>query len=537
MPDPSQDPSQAPEPRLQDVMGGLGQPAATASPLANPSNDTFGTILRYVLPAVAAVAAGSNPALARGVQAASGVMDLQQGIAERQQKLNLEKRQNDLQNQRLSSLSKVATDPDHYTVLPDGTRLKTAMDMYATAKDSSSPTHDTGDGSGPGPLWMNTDTPNANPALLNKMHIYNQQGAMAMQMGDPNAAQTQFLAAQGLASKSSPSAFQSIPLNPGDKLEADTLSGKMERSVPPTDWQIRQGERVVAPQGTVGPNGEDLSGKASLTAIDKATGSLRYLGEHAVEDKTPSQVLNDPKSTPEQKAMAERVLRLEHPGTMFMPESAGGLGMTKPVGAKDTNARADKSYQFSVTQLNKLQDPIDSRLQRLSTLQDTINQRTPQADALVAPELLTVMAGGQGSGLRMNEAEISRVVGGRTNLESLKAALNKWQVDPSKGLSITPAQRQQIQSLVGTVNTKLQQKRSALEDAHEALIGTDDPSEHRGIVNGARKALTTIDAGSAAGGAPASSGGSNPAPMGTIVNVNGAKQIKTENGWQPYRGQ
>lgn len=511
MADPSQDPSQ--EPRLQDVMAGAGQPAPTASPVANPGNDTFGTILRYALPAIAAVAAGSNPALARGVQAASGVMDLQQSIAERQQKLNMEKRQNDLQNQRLSSLSKLASDPDHYTVLPDGTRLKTAMDMYSTAKDSANPTHDSGDGSGDSssPLWMSTDTPNANPALLNKMHIYNQQGSMAMQMGDVNQAQTNFLAAQGLASKATPQSFQNIPLNPGDKLKGDTLSGEMERSVPQPDWQIRQGERVVAPQGTVGPNGEDLSGKASLTAIDKATGNLRYLGEHAVEDKTPSQVLNDPKSTPEQRATAERVLRLEHPGTMYMPVDAGGLGMTKPVGAKDTNARADKSYQFSVTQLNKLQDPIDSRLQRLSTLQDTINQRTPQADSLVAPELLTVMAGGQGSGLRMNEAEISRVVGGRTNLESLKAALNKWQVDPSKGLSITPAQRQQIQSLVGTVNTKLQQKRSALEDAHEALISTDDPSEHRSIVNGARKALTTIDAGSAAGGAaPASSGGRPP---------------------------
>ncbi len=87
--------------------------------------------------------------------------------------------------------------------------------------------------------------------------------------------------------------------------------------------------------------------------------------------------------------------------------------------------RLDRSYQFNSTQLDKLAKPIEDQASRLERLQTTINQQTPQADALLAPELLTVMAGGQGSGLRMNEAEIPRVVGGRSNFESLKAALNK----------------------------------------------------------------------------------------------------------------
>jgi hypothetical protein len=115
--------------------------------------------------------------------------------------------------------------------------------------------------------------------------------------------------------------------------------------------------------------------------------------------------------------------------------------------ANRNDNRMDKSYQYNAGALSKLGDPIEQLAGRMGRLKDTIFQGTPQADALVAPELLTVMAGGQGSGLRMNEAEISRVIGGRTNLESIKAALNKWQTDPSKGLSITPAQRQQIRAL------------------------------------------------------------------------------------------
>lgn len=162
-----------------------------------------------------------------------------------------------------------------------------------------------------------------------------------------------------------------------------------------------------------------------------------------------------------------------------------------------SNARSDKSYQFSSSQLDKVGQPIEQAVARFGRLQDTLNQSTPQADALVAPELLTVMAGGQGSGLRMNEAEISRVIGGRSNLESLKAALNKWQLDPTKALSITSAQRQQIRSLMNEVQSKLLKKQNILDQARQDLINADSPEDHRRIVANARKAMTDIDEGKA----------------------------------------
>ncbi len=163
-------------------------------------------------------------------------------------------------------------------------------------------------------------------------------------------------------------------------------------------------------------------------------------------------------------------------------------------GEKNT-ARADRSYQFNTAQLDKLASPLEERTARLLRLEDTINQQTPQADALIAPELLTVMAGGQGSGLRMNEAEIARIVGGRTNWESLQAAVNKWRVDPSKGLSVTPAQRDQIRSLLGVVRDRVNQKQAILDQARQALINTDDLAEHRKIVANAHSALSAVDQG------------------------------------------
>lgn len=158
-------------------------------------------------------------------------------------------------------------------------------------------------------------------------------------------------------------------------------------------------------------------------------------------------------------------------------------------------ARSDKSYDRTSSALDKIQAPLDALNMRMGRLNDTITQNTPAANALVAPELLTIMAGGQGSGLRMNEAEIQRVVGGRSKWQSLEAAINQWRLDPSKANSITPEQNEQIKSLVKTVNDKLQTKIGEVNRGRDALLATDDPTDQRKIVNDVRTAHQQIDNG------------------------------------------
>jgi hypothetical protein len=140
---------------------------------------------------------------------------------------------------------------------------------------------------------------------------------------------------------------------------------------------------------------------------------------------------------------------------------------------------------------------------RMGRLKDTLAQGTPQADALAAPELLTIMAGGQGSGLRMNEAEIARIVGGRSHWENLKAAAQKWSTNPETANSITADQRQQVRALVATVDAKLTQKQNILNDAGQNLLDAKSPEEQHRVIIEARRALTQIDAG---GNQPAQGG-------------------------------
>jgi hypothetical protein len=183
------------------------------------------------------------------------------------------------------------------------------------------------------------------------------------------------------------------------------------------------------------------------------------------------------------------------------------------------DADNEKSYQYHTSRLDKLRQPVEQQLDRLSRLGDTLNQGTPQADALVAPELLTAMAGGQGSGLRMNESEISRIVGGRNQWQDIKAKLDAWQTDPNKGFSLTPTQRQQVRALLDARTGRLKQQQGILDQAGDDLVGATSSRDHRAIYNRTQKSLST---------AMTSSGGG--ATSGKAVSLAAAKQLPAMKG-------
>lgn len=161
--------------------------------------------------------------------------------------------------------------------------------------------------------------------------------------------------------------------------------------------------------------------------------------------------------------------------------------------------RSDRSYQFNSTQLDRYAKPVSDLQTRMARLKDSLDQNSPQADTLLGPELLSIMSGGQGSGLRMNEAEIARIVGGRSKWESLKAAAQQWSPDPKVANSITPEQRQQIRDLAKAVQNRLDAKQQVIDDARDDLASSDDPVKHRRIVTNTLHKLLEADQGTQAG--------------------------------------
>lgn len=251
-------------------------------------------------------------------------------------------------------------------------------------------------------------------------------------------------------------------------------------------------------------------------------------------DNAPSGAFTKPdKSTVQSKTVmvnGRRILANFDPAKGTYTDQTGRpLSNVQPV-ETDTSAgdraRLDRSFTANLSQLNAMRKPVSDLQQRMGRLVEAVNQETPQADALVAPELLTVMAGGMGSGLRMNEAEIARIVGGRSNFESIKAALNKWQTDPTKALSITPAQRQQIRDLIQSVASKSEQAMALMNQAEQDLIDAPDVHSQREILANLRKQIDAIHA------APT---GASPSPDLSGYRLQPGQGVKFDSG--PFKGQ
>jgi hypothetical protein len=157
--------------------------------------------------------------------------------------------------------------------------------------------------------------------------------------------------------------------------------------------------------------------------------------------------------------------------------------------AQNAQTEQDRSYSYSQTELNHLAQPVETQARELGQLQSTLAQGTPAADALVAPQLIRVI----GNMNRSSNPEMERVMGGRSGWQSFLATAQHWSTDPASATSITPAQRQQMQALLGVVQSKVQSKLDSLNKGFGDLTSSRDVMEHRRIVDRTRKAVSDVD--------------------------------------------
>jgi hypothetical protein len=249
----------------------------------------------------------------------------------------------------------------------------------------------------------------------------------------------------------------------------------------------------------------DEDGNPHPAVQDEETGAVRDANGLPVERpkmwEKPAAVKTDKLSEPEQAIQDEIAANpLTYPGGNIASNRAKARLALKTAeanagrGPKNNDARNDRSYTFNAKELDNERKPLEATMAKISSATSNIDLKNPQADALLAPQILSLAAGGPGSGLRMNEAEISRILGGRTEWESLKAATNRWSTDPSHP-AIPEAQRAQMIQILQAAQGKGVEKNEVLQWADSALIDADDPTTHRQIVAQARKFLNAIDEG------------------------------------------
>ena len=199
-------------------------------------------------------------------------------------------------------------------------------------------------------------------------------------------------------------------------------------------------------------------------------------------------------------------------GKLVDPTKIGNFKTPKDTGAQDA-ALLNRSYDAEIKRLDESAKPVTDALEGFSRVREALTNPTPESVALLVPEALKVMVGGQGSGIRINQSEQENLVGGRSKWEALKASLQAWSPDPKKATKLTTEQLSQIATLVSAAEKRTLAKRDVITAARTAMVTAASPQEHKKIVNDAKNALDAISSG---GG-----GSQSNSPPQTLIGPNG----------------
>lgn len=152
---------------------------------------------------------------------------------------------------------------------------------------------------------------------------------------------------------------------------------------------------------------------------------------------------------------------------------------------------AGKVYDKYSTAVDKVKDPMDATGARAGLAIKNLDLKTKTADALVAPEILTLAAGGQGSGLRMNEAEIRRIVGGASAWDTI---VQKANFIVQNGGTFDDKQRAELRKVASYIQERSAGVSSVLDKTRQNMLaGQGDEAAVRAAYDNGKKVASAIE--------------------------------------------
>jgi hypothetical protein len=141
-------------------------------------------------------------------------------------------------------------------------------------------------------------------------------------------------------------------------------------------------------------------------------------------------------------------------------------------------ARVQAVREHAYSEFKDSLKPLTDRIDRADKLQTSLDSHTDIADSTIAEQLVTLTAGGNGSGIRISQPMIDQVLNkSRTKWDSFEQALKLWNVAPADkkanlGLFFSDPQRQAISDLgklyrqeAIKTRSKILKYRSQIDDA------------------------------------------------------------------------
>jgi hypothetical protein len=235
----------------------------------------------------------------------------------------------------------------------------------------------------------------------------------------------------------------------------------------PYELELTNGEKIV---GYEGSNGQFKDSENNIYGADSIK-SARKVG--STSSKTGDTTTKPPR---EGEAGAIDQWTQEHNGRA--PNYSERLNIHRQYADKPEgdfkqeiqlgNARlaANRNYQ---TQLNQ----ASSHLDKLDQVKLLITNSTPESLAVAVPNVLTALISGQGTGVRITQAEINQILHARGLGDSVEAFVNK--ISGQGSLSAT--QKKDISSMIDDVKGKVSQKQKDLSDTMDEIDNAKNPDD------------------------------------------------------------
>lgn len=201
-------------------------------------------------------------------------------------------------------------------------------------------------------------------------------------------------------------------------------------------------------------------------------------------------ISSDPKSTPEAKANADAKLKRLHDERLA----------TRPVNENATQSQLDRLITRNAKPHEKAIADADSHLEKIDDARNMINGPAA-AQALGIPKVLTALVSGQGSGVRITQAELNSIGQARGITGDVQGWINKM----SGQGTLTKEQQAQLSQVLDDVRAKVLQKRAIAKEALDNINGAESRDEvirHVKVAGDKMAALATGSAATAAVVAP-----------------------------------
>ncbi len=156
------------------------------------------------------------------------------------------------------------------------------------------------------------------------------------------------------------------------------------------------------------------------------------------------------------------------------------------INAREDSQR-DNAIKTMLGDMSKEYAPLLDKTATIQRLKETLASPGGVADAVAAPEFLSAMAGGFGSGLRMNNAELTRINNAQPIWSRLMGWLSAWNPespDPAKQKEfypqvIQPAMRAQMQQLAQYLSDRATARLNLFKEYRDKITDAKDAAQAR----------------------------------------------------------